>query len=197
MNLKSMVDDSGAGFGDLDTLFPPTSSNDDYPVEEAAPVDKMTIEAAVSHDISYNEEPKVETPAVEEPVVAPKRRGRPPKAKVERDKTEREIVHEVKQQPKKRGPKAKPKVDELPLDVLEVIYNNYSTMALEKLSKKTGLEPSWIEAAVEKMEEYFQMAIVGGDLDPDVYESEIAPHLCSPVNDTVEQFVKTTIKKLG
>lgn len=137
--------------------------------------------------------------------VKPKgRRGRPKKETASENKiditpvavtTETGTIVDDKRN--KKNKKSKIDIDELPIDIIDYIFKNFSTIPILQISEKTNIPQTTIRKVIEKLEMVFTMAITTGDLTEEKYNSTIKPFLVEfqEVDDqtNIEKFVSSVI----
>lgn len=187
--------------------------------EDLTVMDEYFPQTLIDKDLEY---PEVETGIEEKPK---KRRGRPPRAKVEEQPQEEEkpkkkpgrkkkiavedpeeltTVQEIlddnlKEEEEKPAEKKKAgKIDNLDPEIFDKIYKMYSVKPMSEIIKETGLTDKMIVKVIKKMEELYSLEISAGGLSQEDFDQYIKPFL-TPYNENgpsnFEKFVKKTIDK--
>lgn len=134
------------------------------------------------------------------------RRGRPKKEVTSENKiditpvavaTTDETTDVIDDKRIKKNKKSKIDIDELPLDIIDYIFKNFSTIPILQISEKTNIPQNIIRKVIAKLEMIFTMAITTGDLTEEKYNSYIKPFLVEfqEVDDqtNIEKFVSSVI----
>jgi len=151
-----------------------------------------------------------ETPAKTETIK--KRRGRPPKnpdaikeekkIKTSRVKKTMEISEDIippivkkrgrpKKSPEEKAAKSK--------DIVQMIFDDYSTMPIEKLSKKVGLDTTTISNIMTILKQDFTDALEHCDFTKESFNEQILPKFIgyntASLDKEIKNVVSSTIKK--